>query len=66
MARRAKRWWKSKTLWFNVVMSAAGAAEASLGILQQVLPINSYAVIAFTLAVGNAVLRVVTTTGLSR
>lgn len=58
---RKKKWWRSRTLWFNAFMAAAAAAEAGLGILQPVLGASSYPTIAFTLAVGNALLRVVTT-----
>jgi hypothetical protein len=55
-----KPWWHSRTLWFNLVCALLAAAEAGLGMLQAVLPVNAYAVLAFGLAVGNAGLRVVT------
>lgn len=57
--------WRSKTLWFNTVCTVLAAVEASLGLLQPLLPVNVYAVIAFTLAVGNPVLRAFTSQGLS-
>lgn len=63
--RLAKPWWHSKTLIFNALCSALGAAEAGMGLLQPALPINAYAGLAFVLAVGNAALRVVTTTALT-
>ena len=59
-APAAKPWWRSRTLWFNLVVGLLAAAEAGLGLLQPVLPVNAYAVLAFGLAVGNAGLRVVT------
>lgn len=52
----------SKTLWFNAFFAGLAAAEEHLGLLQPHLPVNVYAVIAFTLAVGNTVLRVFFTT----
>lgn len=62
----AKPWWHSKTLWFNLICGALGAAEASIGLLLPALQANAYAVLAFVLAVGNGVLRVVTKTALTR
>ena len=61
-----KQWWKSKTLWFNALVAAATAAEASLSLLQPVLGAGTYPSIAFALALGNAVLRVMTTQGLGK
>lgn len=61
----SKPWWLSKTLWFNAVCAAFGAAEAGMGLWQPLLPVNSYAVLAFVLAVGNAALRVVTNQALA-
>lgn len=55
-----KPWWRSRVLWFNLFCTVAAAAEAGMGLLQPALPVNAYAVLAFTLAVGNAGLRVVT------
>lgn len=56
-----KRIAKSKTMWLSVIGAVVITLEASLGILQPVLPVNAYAVISVILAVGGAVLRVVTT-----
>jgi hypothetical protein len=57
-----KPWWKSRTLWFNAICLAAAAAESQLGGLQSVLPGGLYTWLAFILPVGNAALRVITTT----
>lgn len=65
-ADATKRFWHSRTLWFNAICAALGAAEASLGLLQASLPINAYGALAFVLAVGNTALRVVTTQPLGR
>ena len=61
----AKPWWRSRTLWFNALCAALAAAQAGYGLLQPLLPVNAYAVLAFALPLGNAVLRVRTTQPLS-
>ena len=45
--------------------AALVAVEANTGVLQPLLPVNVYALIAGLLPVVNTVLRVVTTTGVS-
>ncbi|QDF95178.1 hypothetical protein CJ010_00730 [Azoarcus sp. DD4] len=59
-----KCWWKSRTLWFNVVCAGLIALEAVTGQLQPLLPANVYALMCVVLPVGNAMLRVVTAQGL--
>jgi len=59
-----KAWWKSKTLWFNALCAALVAVEATFGAFQSVLAGNVYATISVVLAVGNAILRIVTTQAL--
>lgn len=61
----AKPWWQSKTLWFNLVVAVAAAAEASVGLLQPLLPINIFEALSFLLVVGNAALRVISKTALA-
>lgn len=61
----AKPWWQSRTLWFNAACLAAAAAEPHIEQLQGVLPGGIYAWLAFVLPVGNAVLRVLTTSAVS-
>jgi hypothetical protein len=65
MAAAPKPWWHSKTLWFNLVVALLAAAEAGFSILQPLLPVNAYAALTFLLTVGNAGLRVITTTALA-
>lgn len=60
-----KRWFTSKTLWFNAAAAALVALEASSGLLQPLLPVNLYAAFAVLLPVVNAVLRVLTSKGVS-
>ena len=60
-----KRWFTSKTLWLNASVAALVALEASWGVLQPLLPVNFYSVIAIVLPVANAVLRVVSSKGVT-
>jgi hypothetical protein len=55
-----KAWYRSRTLWFNLLVALLGTAELSLGLLAPVLGEAVYPVLAFALALGNAVLRVLT------
>jgi hypothetical protein len=56
----AKPWWKSKTLWLNLIAAALIALEAEFSLLQPLLPGNVYAYFAVVLPVANALLRVIT------
>lgn len=60
-----KCWWQSKTLWVNAAAAALIALEASTGLLQPRLPVNLYTAMAVALPIINAVLRVITTQGLT-
>ena len=62
----AKAWWKSRTLWLNALVLLLATAEAQLGLLREVLPINLYALIAIGLPVLNMVLRVATSVPLAK
>ena len=61
-----KHWWKSRTLWLNASVLALAAAETQLQVLQPLMPVNVYAVIAFALPVLNAVLRLRTNSAVTR
>lgn len=61
-----KPWWRSRTLWFNAGCAALAAAEAGFNILQPLLPVNVYTLLAFALPVGNALLRVLTSQAIER
>ena len=63
--KTAKPWWHSKTLWLNATVAALAAFEASTGVLQPLVPVNIYAALAVVLPVVNAVLRILTTQGVS-
>ncbi len=61
-----KPWYKSRTLWFNVVMAGLAALEAGAHLVQAYVPGNVYGWGLLALAVGNAGLRIITTQGLTR
>jgi hypothetical protein len=56
----------SRTLWFNAVALALTAAESQLNVVQPLLPVNVYALVAFVLPVVNGVLRLVTSQPLAQ
>lgn len=61
-----KKWYKSKTLWFNVAVGIGAAVEASLTLVQGYFdPRVFLALIGITAGV-NVVLRFLTTTGVSK
>ena len=60
-----KCWRQSKTLWINAAAAALIALEASTGLLQPRLPIDLYTALAVALPIINAILRVITTQGLT-
>ena len=60
-----KPWYTSKTLWVNVGVVLLTAAETQLRVIQPLLPVDFYAMVAFGLPLLNAALRVITTQGLS-
>lgn len=69
MSRRqltTRAWWKSWTLWVNFVCLVLAQAEAQLGLLREVLPINAYALIAMVLPPLNILLRAATTAPLGK
>ena len=61
-----KPWYKSKTIWFNAIIAGLVALEASFSAMQGFLPANVYGIAVTVLAVGNAMLRIVTTQGIAK
>lgn len=59
-----KTWWLSKTLWFNVIAVMLAAAETQLNLIQPMLPVSVYTLMAFGLPIVNMGLRLITTTAL--
>lgn len=66
VAATSKPWWKSKTLQVNAFVAALVALEANTNLLQPYLPVNFYTALAVGLPVVNAVLRIITTQGLTK
>jgi hypothetical protein len=56
-----KSWYKSKTLWFNLIMAGLAALEASFSFLQPLFPESVYGILITVLTIGNALLRVIST-----
>lgn len=61
----SKPWWRSRTLWLNALVLMAAAAETRLQLLQPLLPLNVYSLVAFGLPLLNVLLRLVTQQPLS-
>jgi hypothetical protein len=59
-----KPWWKSKTLWVNIIVAVLATLEASTGLLQPYLHAHWYVAVAVGLPVVNVILRVITTQGI--
>lgn len=60
-----KPWYKSKVIWFNIVVAALAAAEASAAMIQPFVKGNVYGYGLLLLTVGNAALRIITSQGLA-
>lgn len=60
-----KPWYLSRTLWLNVIAAGFLALEATFHLVQPLVPVNVYLVVAATLPVLNAMLRVVTSAQLT-
>lgn len=62
----SKKWYKSKTMWFNLLVASMLLIEQNINLLQPLLPINLYALVSFIVPLVNMWLRVVTTNGVMR
>ena len=61
-----KKWYKSKTLWFNVAVAIGAAVEASLTLVQGYFDPRVFLALIVLTAGVNVVLRFLTTTGVSK
>lgn len=66
VATEKKPWYTSRVLWFNAIMAALGALEASASMIQPFVPGNVYGYGLLILTVGNAALRIITTQGIGK
>lgn len=55
-----KHWYQSKTIWFNLIVTAATLASSAIPALEQHMSAEVYGVIASGIAFLNAILRLVT------
>lgn len=60
-----KPWYKSRTLIFNAAIAALATLEASANMIQPYVAGNVYGYGLLVLTVGNSILRVITTQGVS-
>ena len=60
-----KPWYKSKTIWFNIIVAMLAALEASSAMIQPFVQGSVYGYGLLILTIGNAGLRIITTQGLS-
>lgn len=61
-----KSWYKSKTIWFNVLAAMGAALEASLSIIQGSLKPEYYLVLVVFIAGGNVILRVLSNQAITK
>ena len=61
----AKKWWKSKTLRFNLLIALGVAVESNLALLHPFIGDAGYAVFAMLVPTVNVGLRFISTTELS-
>ena len=65
IAREAKPWFTSRTIWVNLALLVLATAELKIGLLQGLLPVNFYSLLAFALPVINGALRLITTSAVT-
>lgn len=65
MASR-KAWWKSRTIRVNLLIGVLAAAESQLHLIQPLLPVNFFALVAFCLPLVNTALRILTVQAVGR
>ena len=66
VVKQMKPWYRSKTLWFNLIIGSLAALEANMGALSGFIRADWYAIICIVLPVGNAILRIVSTAKLTK
>jgi hypothetical protein len=61
-----KKWYKSRTLWFNVAVAMGTAIEASLSLIEGYFDPRVFLVVVGVTSGINVILRFRTTTGISK
>ena len=59
----SKKWYPSKTIWFNATAASLLLVEQNLPILQPLIPLNIYTVATVVIPLVNVWLRTITTKG---
>ena len=59
----SKKWYQSKTIWFNATAASLLLIEQNLPILQPLIPLNIYTVATVVIPIVNVWLRVITAKG---
>lgn len=59
-----KPWYKSKTIWFNIVLTFFAVLDTTINLLQPVLGEQTYPIILFVVSFFNLILRSVTDQGI--
>jgi hypothetical protein len=62
----SKKWYQSKTMWFNLLVASMLLIEQNINFLQPLLPINLYALLSFIVPLVNMWLRVITSQGIKQ
>lgn len=61
-----KKWWKSRLVWFNVVVAVGAAAEASLHVIADKFTPEGYFGLILLISGVNVVLRFATSAGIEK
>ena len=61
-----KKWYRSKTIIFNLISMSLLGAEQSFSLLQPVLGESTYGILLFVITMANIVLRTITTSAVSK
>ena len=64
MSSFSKKWYRSKTIWFNAAAASLLLVEQNLSVLQPLIPLNIYTVATVVIPIVNVWLRVITTKGI--
>ncbi len=55
-----KKWWQSKTLWFNTIATGVGVATASTPLLEPMMTAENFGVFTAVVGIANIILRSIT------
>ena len=64
-----KRWYQSKTMWFNLAIVGGAAVDAAVGLLptvESLIPVGVYSIVFFIVGIANMALRAITVNGIGK